>query len=129
MHHTKARSIGIFIISFLIGGSILGYAYYQSRNFIQGPQITLTSPLNGETLRDPLVSIEGSASHIARIELNGNQIFINDKNHFEEKLLLLEGYNIITLHAVDKFKRSITHTVEVTLVEDSSTEETPLLII
>jgi len=109
----------ITVVAFLIIGSgIIWYIYYQSKNFINGPEIEIISPENGATLIDPLVTIEGTAERISRLELNGKQIFINENNHFSEKLLLLNGYNIITIKAFDKFKREIQKQIEITLKEE-----------
>jgi hypothetical protein len=101
--------LGIFTLVFLIIG---GYAYLKSREFIQGPQITVTAPENGSALREPLVVIEGIAKNISYISLNGGAIFVDSQGHFSEKLLLLPGYNIMTINAEDRFGKKTEKTLE-----------------
>ena len=107
MRHYTMRHIFVFTIFMLIALGILIYAYYGFRTFLSGPSIHITSPSNGITLTQPLITIEGTAENIARVELNNRQIFIDENKRFTEKLLLQKGYNIITIQAVDKFKRKI----------------------
>lgn len=91
---------------------IVGYAYFRSESLILGPKIEIESPVNGETLENQLVKIEGRAARIATIFMNGRQIFTDQSGHFSEPLLLSYGYNIIKLTAQDKFGRSVSQTVE-----------------
>lgn len=114
----KLRRFALIGLSAVFGASLLFYAYYQSRNFISGPKIEIVSPENGATVRKAPVEIEGTAEKIARLELNGNQIFVDENNRFSEKLLLMPGYNIITLQATDKFKRVVKKSIEVVLLEE-----------
>lgn len=92
--------------------TILVYAGFKAQNLIQGPVLSITSPQNGETLRNPLVLIEGEAHNIAFISLNDRQIFIDSAGHFKEELLLPPGYSIISLKARDKFNRDISRRLE-----------------
>ena len=85
--------------------SVVGYALFQTRNLIHGPEITIHSPKNGETLANPLVAVEGTARNISFISLNDRQIFIDENGKFKESLLLSFGYNIMTVRAQDKFGR------------------------
>lgn len=88
------------------------YAYLQSREFLRGPQITITSPKDGDTFERATVSIEGLAQNVAYISLNDATIFIDSKGNFKEELLLLPGYNILTLKAGDRFGKKVEKTLE-----------------
>lgn len=100
-------SIGVFI--FLL---ILGYGFFQARNIISGPKITVLTPKNGDSLASSLVAITGIASNITRISLDDRQIFVDKKGNFSEKLLVPPGYTIIKLAAQDKFGRTTQKLVE-----------------
>jgi len=102
--------IGLGLIGLLV---IVSYSGYQMRHFLQGPRLAVDKPLNGKTVRESLVSIEGKASNIAFIYLDDRQIFIDTNGYFNEKLLLHKGYNIITLEAKDKFDRLVKKHIEV----------------
>lgn len=93
-------TLGIALVLF-----ILGYAASKSINLIEGPIVRLDTPGNGETLRTPFLLISGNAKNIAFLSLNDRQIFVNDSGDILDRLLLHEGYNVITLKATDKFGR------------------------
>lgn len=90
---------------------ILSYSAFQARKIIEGPEISLTSPLSG-IQTDPLVNIVGRASNIKEIKLNGNAIFIDEQGNFNEKMVLSSGYNFIEIEAWDKFNKETKKTVE-----------------
>lgn len=99
----------VFIFMFLAIG---GYAYLKSREFIMGPRITINSPENGTSFSSALITIEGNAQNISHITLNDSPIFIDSQGRFSEKLLLLPGYNIITLKAEDRFGKKTEKALE-----------------
>lgn len=98
---------------------IAGYTYYQARNIVYGPQITLVRPINGSTVSEPLVTISGNAKNISFISLNDRQIFVDKYGTFSEELLLSSGYNIWELEAKDKFGRVVSKKIELVLRENS----------
>ena len=84
---------------------IIGYAASKSINLIEGPEVVIDTPKNGETVHTPLIIISGTAKNIAFLTLNDRQIFVDDAGRIGERLLLYEGYNILTLKARDRFGR------------------------
>ena len=119
-------------------GFIFFYAYYQSRGIIAGPQISITTPQNGEVFASPLIHINGKVVRAKEITLDGRAIFIDLGKNFNEELLLAPGYNIIELAAKDADGHDTKQTLEViysgkaeppgvsssTLVRSSSTTST-----
>jgi hypothetical protein len=92
---------------------IIGYALYNSRIFIAGPQIDILRPQNGETITEsPLIRVQGEARNIAFMELNNKQIDTNEESKFNEPVLLYPGYNVITIFAKDKFGRTVEKQIE-----------------
>ena len=106
-----ADSRSIFKVTVIVLGLIilLVYGYFQAREFITGPKLELLSPQSGETIAStsPEVVVQGHARNISFLTINGRQIFTDEKGDFGSKLLLAEGYTIITVEAQDKFKRSV----------------------
>jgi hypothetical protein len=100
------------VLLFFLGLTIAGYSLFQSRHLIWGPQITIDYPQNGSTMTEPFLEVAGSARNIAYLDLNGRQIFIDEHGRFSEKLLLSYGYNIIAVHARDRFSRETNKTLE-----------------
>lgn len=82
---------------------IILYGTYEFRNYFAGPQITLSAPLPGDTATEQIIDIAGEAQSIAHITLNGRPIFIDKTGMFAERLVLLPGYNRITIQAEDRF--------------------------
>lgn len=104
--YSHKQKIGI-IVGFFLALCIIGYGLFQARNIILGPQISLTSPKNGATLTNSLVTVSGKASNVSFLSLNDRPIFIDQQGDFNEQLLLSPGYNTWTLVAQDKFGRTI----------------------
>ncbi len=91
---------------------ILGYAYFGSREYINGPKIIITEPINGSTISTSTVTIKGRALHIQDITLNNRPVLIDEQGNFSETLLLFPGYNVSLISAHDKFKRIIEYKLE-----------------
>lgn len=92
-------------VSYLaIGGILSWYVAFQARAFIAGPSITLHS--DATALRDTrTIIIEGVAQNVTAIMLNDRPIFTDDKGNFRERLVLENGYTIMTLRALDRYGR------------------------
>lgn len=92
---------------------ILGYSFYQSRNLVMGPVITVDEPKNGDTVNQQLIKIAGGTKNIKKITLDDREIHIDEAGSFSEKLLLSEGYNIIKINIWDKFNKKVEKAIEV----------------
>ena len=93
--------------------TIFGYAYFKTQAYLQGPQMTINTPLNGSTVTEPQLAIQGLVERVSSIHLNGRKIFIDKEGHFKEHILLYPGHNIITVEATDRFDKRIKKRVEV----------------
>lgn len=108
----KAKLIFV-IIAFFIGAVLIaGYVYFQSREYIRGPQIYITEPKNGEAFENQLITISGKTENVAFLTLNDTPLSVDQQGYFTEKLLLLSGYNIFTLSAQDRFGKKVKKTLE-----------------
>ena len=97
----------------LLGIVIVGYAFFQAHNLVFGPNITITSPLDGETYTDQMVHIKGVAKNAAYFSIDNRPVLLDKDGNFDESLLLAGGYTIIKLDATDQFGKSIEKTVQV----------------
>jgi hypothetical protein len=84
---------------------VTGYSLSKAKNLISGPIVSITSPLQGDTLSSSTVVITGTTQNVSAIYLNDSPIFIDELGVFKEKLILPTGYTIIKLSAKDKFGR------------------------
>ena len=103
----------------LVAVGIGVYVFFQGYDLIRGPVLEVHMPTNGASFEEPLVEITGLAKNISFIYLNNNQIFVDSKGNFSQKLLLLPGYNIITLRATDKFGREVRQELHLILEENN----------
>jgi len=97
------RNILIVIIICAIGG----YAGFQSKKILSGPQITIQSP-STTTAQDSSVNVQGIVKNVSVVTLNDRMIPVDQDGQFKEKVLLYPGYNVIKLEAKDKFGASVT---------------------
>lgn len=98
----------IICVVFLVGL----YVYRQSSDFREGPVIDVTSPASGVSSSEEVAVIEGTAKHIADISLNDHPIYIDERGFFREKIMLLPGYNAVTIKAKDRFGKQAVKIIE-----------------
>ena len=111
MEKTPKLIISMSIIALVALGLVV-YAYFQSREYLRGPVLTIEEPLNGSMSTTSLVVLFGRANNISFLTLNGKQIFTDEQGRFKESLLLQEGYNIMILEAKDRFGHSVEKRLE-----------------
>ncbi len=103
----RSIKIGVVIVFICALGA---YATYETRDILNGPEITVVSPQNGSTVSGELVSVEGTAKNISFLSFNGRQIYTDTAGKFSEELLVPEGYTILELKGADRFNReAVTH--------------------
>ncbi len=50
-----------------------------------------------------VLKVTGNAKNATSLTLNGREISIDQSGNFNETIMLLSGYNVITIKAEDKF--------------------------
>lgn len=106
-----STTLGIFLCLFTIG-----YAYYRTKDLIAGPIITIESPAMIGTVHSSITEIQGRIKNANQVTLNDRKIYVNEAGEFREKLLLAEGYNIISIKAEDRFKRKTSQKLELLFI-------------
>lgn len=94
----------VVLAVFLFGG----YFFYQLRNFLVGPKISIVNLEEYGATNDPFFEIKGKAKNVSNLNLNGRKIFTDRNGYFKENLLLAPGTNFLQLKAEDKFGRELT---------------------
>jgi hypothetical protein len=103
-HRITARTILKYGLVFISLGCLVLYIVFQARFLIAGPEITLINePVSIQN--SPTVTLSGTARNIAKITLNGRQIFTDQTGYFNETLVLENGYTIATIKATDRYGR------------------------
>lgn len=84
------------------------YGAFEAIKLFLGPSLVIESPKDLSTIEDPFVSVNGFVKRVAYITINDRQIFADTEGYFEDKLLLLPGYNIIQVEVKDRFGKEVT---------------------
>ena len=93
----KIASLSIFFLFIIV------YAFFTSRDLIFGVKITNVNIVNGAKMTTNKLEITGNAKNAINLTLNGREISIDKAGNFDETIILLPGYNIVTIKAKDKF--------------------------
>jgi len=106
MNHNLKKILKIALPVFLFT-VILSYTYYKTKDLLKGVVLEINGFKDGQTFAEPLLALSGLARNATRMTINGREIFIDKNANFEEKLLLLPGYNILEIKAEDKFGKKV----------------------
>jgi hypothetical protein len=107
--YLELRSFLKLIILFALAVTILAYVAFQARFLIIGPVVRLTTETK-PVYNERTIEISGQAENITDLTLNGRPIFTNEGGVFSEKLVLENGYTIMTIRAHDRYGRETTLT-------------------
>lgn len=111
------RRPAILLISLICVVIVLFYGLFEGRKLIEGPQISITSPRDGQAVGGPLISIKGNAENVAFLSVNGKQAYANADGNFVESFSLPVGYTVIAVSATDRFGRKTSEFLHLTVVD------------
>ena len=100
---------GKLAVAIVIGVLAL-YGLFEAYPLLRGPTITLATPLDGETIPNGVVTIQGTVARTTALTLNGAPLLPDEKGAFSSTLAYPKGTSILTLAARDRFGRVITTT-------------------
>ena len=102
--------------SYLAFGLLLVvYVLFQARYLILGPGISVDSPADNSTVANPALMVEGTAKNTDSLTLDDRLIYMDKEGHWQEKLILSPGLNIIKIDAKDRFGRQTEKLLRVVL--------------
>lgn len=101
--------------------SLVGYAFFNSRFLLQGPEIVLANTTNNiiHTENKDFI-LQGNVKHSSYITVNSRPIMVDESGNFNEKLLLSNGVSIIDIYARDKFGKEVREKVAIVYTGDQS---------
>lgn len=103
INFNKSDVKNILFISLFV--FIIFYGFAESKAIIDGVKIKISGISNGFTYKDNILKISGSAYHAKELYLNGSPILTEVNGDFNTDLVLQNGYNVVTVTAVDKFNK------------------------
>jgi len=116
----KTLGVALLILLFLLIGF---YAYERSAAVREGVVLSVSGITDGETVTDGTLHLSGIARNATMLSLDDKPVLVDQSGAFSEELLLLPGYNIITLKAEDRFGKKTQKEFRVIytpMIEDST---------
>ena len=108
----KRVPLTVFVVTLavlLIGG----YGLFEARRLIEGPVITIESPVDGSATSSTGVIIAGTAENISFLTINDLPYYTDKAGHFSELLSIPPGFTVLTVRAVDRFGRRTAQSVSI----------------
>ncbi|MBI5139236.1 hypothetical protein HZA26_01355 [Candidatus Nomurabacteria bacterium] len=93
----KITALSVFFIFIII------YAFYRSSSLIFGVEIKNVNISDGAKFTSASLEITGVAKGAIKLTLNDREISIDGAGNFRDEVVLLSGYNVISIRAIDKF--------------------------
>jgi hypothetical protein len=93
----RTTAVIVFFILFVL------YAGFETIKLFLGPSLIIDNPKDLESISEPLINVSGTVKRVSYISINDRQIFADTAGKFNDKLLLLPGYNIIKIEVKDRF--------------------------
>ena len=111
---TNRALTGLFIAIFAV--VLLSYGLFEGRRIIEGPTLTIDTPKDGSATSSTAILVAGEAQNISFLSVNDKQQFTDEHGHFEELLSLPPGFTIVTVAAKDRFGRTTSRSVSITVL-------------
>lgn len=96
----KTLRLASLVIFFLL---IITYGFFRSHDLIFGVKIKNVNITDGARVTENILKITGNAKNATDLTLNGREISIDQGGDFDETMVLLLGYNVVTIRAKDRF--------------------------
>jgi hypothetical protein len=94
----------------------LGYALFEARRIIAGPELTIDTPQHGSATASTRVVGAGSAQNISFLTINDLPAYIDENGKFSQTLSPSPGYAIFTVAAKDRFGRETLRHIHITVL-------------
>ncbi len=91
----------------------IGYGALELFPLIAGPSLSIQSPVDYEVYPGGSVRVEGVATRVASLTLNGGSLLRDKEGVFSSTLTFPRGGSILTLVATDRFGRTVSETLTI----------------
>ncbi len=98
----------LFILAALI---IVGYGAFEARKLVEGPEIIITSPIDGSATSSVVVTVTGTAQNISFLTINDGPSYTDEQGKFVYRFAPPMGYTTLTVAATDRFGRRASKTI------------------
>jgi hypothetical protein len=113
MEKRNLKKIIRVTLTVLFFSFILLYAILNTRLISRGIDLSINGIENGKIYTEGTLEITGNAKRAKHVLVNGREISVNQQGDFKDYLVLLPGYNIMTISAEDKFGKITQETFDI----------------
>ena len=92
--------------------AVIGYAFLKTKDLTAGAYIKLDEAPPSSTT-EALIKFSGFIPREGALNINGRKIQTDQSGSFRDDILLMTGYNVITLEARDKFGKQVEKTYQI----------------
>ena len=96
---------------------VFGYFWHQLSYLISPPAIKITQPASDLTTSEEFLKVSGYTEADVYLMINGKEIYVNEKGHFEDTVDLGIGLNILNIEAKDRLGKTSTVTRRVMVIK------------
>lgn len=97
------------------------YGFFEARRLLEGPQISIVTPEGGVATSSTAVLVAGTAANISFLTINDKPSHTDESGNFSELLVPPPGITVVTVSGVDRFGRTVSQSVSVTMLNYCST--------
>ncbi len=98
----------VALVIFLI--LTLGYALFEARLFLAGPELTLATPAQGTTTKTGIITVSGRVLREVAFSINGKKVLPDKNGSFTKTFVFPKGESLLTVEATDRFGHTVTDT-------------------
>jgi cytoskeletal protein RodZ len=91
------------------------YIFFQYSSLFFAPKIEITSPTNNQVISGNVVQIEGKTDPYATVVIDNEDTYVNLQGTFKKSEYLFSGSNRINIVAKNRFGKTSTKTITVTV--------------
>ncbi len=110
--YVTPKIISAVLISMLFLG-LSFYLYAKIDSFVATPELVVLNPEKDSIVKESQIVIRGKTGKGNKVFVNNQPVTIDDNGFFDEKIILKNGINVITVKSVNRFGKESKSSVSV----------------
>jgi len=106
----------VLFFGFLVFISL--YITFNTRLVSKGISLSIDGIENGKIYTEGSLEIDGNAKRAKHLLVNGREVYLDQEGNFKDLIILLPGYNVISVTAEDKFGKVTKNVFEIIREEE-----------
>jgi hypothetical protein len=93
----------------LLAVVLLGYSLSRASDLLFGIHLNVLGIRDGQSVTSPTLEVSGEAKHATGVTIDGHRVSVDTHGVWRDTVVLLPGYNAVTVTAADKFGRTVSN--------------------